>query len=95
LTGVWKSEDHVSGTATIYIRQVDSTVWWYGEGPGWSAVLKGTLSGDQISAEFADIPTPGKPNRYSGKVTIYILSLTKMHVVHPGSIEFNLIRQFN
>jgi hypothetical protein len=82
LTGVWRSDDVVgSGPATFYVRQDGSTVWWYGDGNGWSHVLRGTLSENLISAEWANIPAPRKPERdFKGKMKITIISPTKMRV---------------
>ncbi len=56
LTGVWDCDDG----GTYYIRQLENTIWWYGEpsnNPGqWSNVAKGTISGNTINLDWADVP---------------------------------------
>jgi hypothetical protein len=56
LTGVWDCDDG----GKYYIRQLDSTIWWYGEKdpntPEWSNVMYGTLSGDVLTSSWSDVP---------------------------------------
>lgn len=56
LTGVWDCDDG----GTYYIRQLGSTIWWYGEPSNnpdqWSNVAKGTISGNTINLDWADVP---------------------------------------
>ncbi len=62
LTGRWAATDG----GMYYVRQVGDTIWWngmsdyaqkYGEiGRDFNNVGRGTLVGDSISAEFADVP---------------------------------------
>jgi diacylglycerol O-acyltransferase / trehalose O-mycolyltransferase len=62
LTGRWMADDG----GMYYISQVDDTVWWsgmsdyeqrYGEmGRDWNNVAQGTLDGELIRMQFADIP---------------------------------------
>jgi hypothetical protein len=62
LTGRWMADDG----GMYYIRQIDDAVWWngmsdyeqrYGEmGRDWNNVAHGTLDGDLIRMQFADVP---------------------------------------
>ncbi len=56
LTGVWNCDDG----GRYYIRQFGTTVWWYGEHdpntPDWSNVMRGTISGNTINADWTDVP---------------------------------------
>jgi hypothetical protein len=56
LTGVWNCDDG----GKYYVRQLAATVWWYGERdpntPNWSNVMRGTISGNTINAQWADVP---------------------------------------
>jgi hypothetical protein len=56
LTGVWNCDDG----GIYYVRQLGTTVWWYGEldpnAPNWSNVMRGTISGNMINADWSDVP---------------------------------------
>jgi hypothetical protein len=56
LTGVWQCDDG----GIYYVRQLGTTVWWYGEldpnAPNWSNVMRGSISGGTINAEWSDVP---------------------------------------
>lgn len=56
LTGVWSCDDG----GLYYIRQFGDTVWWYGEqsssNPAFSNVATGTVDGNTISLDWADVP---------------------------------------
>ena len=56
LTGVWNCDDG----GMYYIRQFGTTIWWYGEldpyTPDWSNVMRGTISGSTINADWTDVP---------------------------------------
>lgn len=56
LTGVWLCDDG----GTYYIRQLGSSVYWYGENnpvsPQWSNVAYGKLDGDILVLMWADVP---------------------------------------
>jgi hypothetical protein len=56
LTGVWNCDDG----GMYYIRQFGTTVWWFGEHdrntPDWSNVMRGTISGNMINADWTDVP---------------------------------------
>jgi hypothetical protein len=56
LTGVWSCDDG----GIYYIRQFGTIVWWYGEHdpntPDWSNVMRGTISGNTINADWTDVP---------------------------------------
>lgn len=90
LTGVWESQE--LGGATFYVRQVESTVWWYGQGPDWAHVLEGTLSedGKTISARWANVPAPrgGGPN--FGETKIDVVSQTEMHATDNKGVQYTL-----
>lgn len=79
LTGVWSCDDG----GKYYIRQVGSTIWWYGESdpstPFWSNVMHGTVSGDTINADWADVPK-GSMAGY-GTLTLRIESNSKISAI--------------
>jgi len=56
LTGDWNCDDD----GMYYIRQFGTTIWWYGEhspnNPDWSNVMRGTISGNTINADWTDVP---------------------------------------
>ncbi|MFZ2470958.1 MAG: hypothetical protein WAW52_03345 [Methanothrix sp.] len=56
LTGVWNCDDG----GIYYVRQLGTTVWWYGEldpnAPNWSNVMRGAISGNMINADWSDVP---------------------------------------
>lgn len=56
LTGTWSCDDG----GLYYLRQVGSTVWWYGERapthPAWTNVAYGTVAGDNLVVFWADVP---------------------------------------
>jgi hypothetical protein len=56
LTGQWRCDDG----GRYYLRQVGSTLYWYGErsttNPQWSNVYDGRIQGNQIRGEWADVP---------------------------------------
>jgi hypothetical protein len=59
LTGVWNCDDG----GKYYLRQLGNTLWWYGEpdslSPSWSNVAKGTISGNTIQMDWANVPKGG------------------------------------
>jgi hypothetical protein len=56
LTGDWRA----STGEGIYIRQVNNTVWYYGESSAkngnWTSVGYGTLEGNTVKLNWADVP---------------------------------------
>lgn len=56
LTGIWNCDDG----GRYYVRQLGTAVWWFGEQdpnyPSWSNVMRGTISGNMINAEWSDVP---------------------------------------
>lgn len=56
LTGIWSCDD----AGTYYIRQIGNAVWWDGEdtaaNPRWANVAHGTISGNTVTLEYADVP---------------------------------------
>lgn len=76
LTGVWSCDDG----GTYYIRQLGNIIWWYGEpsdSPGqWSNVAKGTISGNTINLDWADVPKGSTMN--NGILVLTIVSNDKL-----------------
>lgn len=72
LTGVWNCDDG----GRYYIRQFGTTIWWYGEHdpntPDWSNVMRGTIIGSTINADWTDVPK-GSVMQY-GLLTLQIQS---------------------
>jgi len=56
LTGDWKS----GADANIYIQQSNETIWWLCEQPGpnpsWISVAYGTVEGNEVMLQWADVP---------------------------------------
>jgi hypothetical protein len=56
LTGDWRA----STGENFYIRQVNNTVWSYGESiptnGNWTSVAYGTLEGNKVLLDWADVP---------------------------------------
>ena len=56
LTGDWRA----STGENFYIRQANNTVWIYGESiptnGNWTSVAYGTLEGNKVSLDWADVP---------------------------------------
>jgi hypothetical protein len=56
LTGDWRA---ITGE-NFYIRQVNNTVWWYGESSAknenWTSVAYGTLMGNTVKLNWTDVP---------------------------------------
>ena len=56
MTGIWSCDDG----GTYYIRQIGNAVWWDGEdaaaNPRWANVAHGTISGNTVTLEYADVP---------------------------------------
>ena len=75
-TGVWNCDDG----GKYYVRQLETTVWWYGEldpnTPNWSNVMRGTISGDIIKADWTDVPK-GSIMQY-GNLVLQIASNNKL-----------------
>jgi len=76
LTGVWNCDDG----GMYYVRQLGTTVWWYGEhdpnAPDWSNVMRGTISGNTINADWTDVPK-GSIMQY-GNLVLQIASNNKL-----------------
>lgn len=70
LTGVWRANDG----GTYQIQRDGNRVWWYGRGPkngqDWQNVFSGTISGNQVTGEWADLPPGGA--RHSGTITLQV-----------------------
>jgi hypothetical protein len=56
LTGIWNCDDG----GRYYVRQLGTALWWFGEQdpnyPSWSNVMRGTVRGNMINAEWSDVP---------------------------------------
>jgi hypothetical protein len=76
LTGVWNCDDG----GKYYVRQLGTSVWWFGEldpnAPNWSNVMRGTISGNKINAEWTDVPK-GSVMQY-GNLVLQIASNNKL-----------------
>jgi hypothetical protein len=62
ISGVYKCNDG----GTYYVRQDGNQLWWYGEsgdGVGWTNVFKGTIRGNEISGNWADVPKGNNQGR--------------------------------
>ena len=79
LTGTWNCDDG----GRYYLRQFGTTVWWYGErdpnAPDWSNVMRGTISGNTINADWTDVPK-GSVMQY-GTLTLNIESNNRITAV--------------
>lgn len=79
LTGTWNCDDG----GRYYIRQFGTTVWWYGErdpnAPDWSNVMRGTISGNTINADWTDVPK-GRVMQY-GTLTLNIESNNRITAI--------------
>lgn len=86
LTGVWNCNDG----GVYFIRQIGNQVWWYGQssdgGTTWSNVFQGTITGNQITGSWADVP---KGNiRGSGWMTLSISGSNRLRKVKVGGSNF-------
>jgi len=70
LTGVWSCNDG----GTYYLKQIDSVLWWDGDGSTetFSNVAYGTIDGNTITLEYADVPE-GRASGY-GNLVLNIIS---------------------
>jgi len=70
LTGIWIGDDG----GRYYLRQVDLSIYWYGEqklsNPMWANVFHGKLDGDEIKGRWADVPKGQMGN--AGKLRLKI-----------------------
>lgn len=86
LTGRWSGDDG----GTYYLRQVDGSLYWYGEdnatNPGWSNVFSGTIliipgalgrpAGTTINGKWADVPKGRAVNH--GELSLKIVDAGKV-----------------
>jgi hypothetical protein len=86
LTGNWKATlgaEAVSGP-DFYIRHIGDSVWMYGEDmtadPTWTSVANGTVIGDKVELNWADVPI-GKANLY-GTLLLNITSDNELKVLN-------------
>ena len=79
LTGVWNCDDG----GKYYIRQIGNTIWWYGDNnpdsPGFSNVMNGTICGNIITLNWADVPKGRTLN--SGIMTLKIESSNRISAI--------------
>jgi hypothetical protein len=79
LTGYWT----VSPDADIYVRQIDSDVWWYCESvgvqPGWTSVANGTVDGTIVNLRWVDVPKGNAT--LDGTLTLNITSDDEMQLI--------------
>lgn len=80
LTGQWRCNDG----GTYYLRQLGNKVWWFGRskdnGASWTNVFHGTIHGQRIVGQWADVPH-GKA-RSSGRMTLHIQSPGSLRSIH-------------
>jgi hypothetical protein len=79
LTGVWKADNG----DTIYMRQIDNAVWYYGESAAedenWTSVGYGTLDGDLIKLNWSDVPKGN--SSLMGTATLNVTSDNELEVM--------------
>jgi hypothetical protein len=83
LTGTYHGDDH----GVYYVREIGNNIYWYGQeadqygnaksNPSWSNIAFGTINGNAITLNWADVPN-GKTSN-SGTLT-----LTASHTGDPG-----------
>jgi len=80
LTGVWDCDDG----GKYYLRQLGSSLWWYGEldplSPSWSNVMYGTISGNTINGNWADVPKGSIMQ--NGEMELRIESANRLVAIH-------------
>ena len=62
--GKWVANDG----GTYHLRRLDDTLWWVGEAPDWTHIFRGTIDGNTVRGEWADIYSPGG----SGTLTLRV-----------------------
>jgi hypothetical protein len=78
LTGRWQGNDG----GTYYIRQIGNRIWWLGEdsnGEAWSNVFHGSISGNRVSGDWADVPKGSM--RQSGTLTLQFTAPDRLRAV--------------
>ena len=79
LTGDWRA----STGENIYIRQINNTVWYYGESSAksdnWTSVGYGTLQGNTVKLNWTDVPKGNAS--LMGTVTLNISSDNELQVI--------------
>jgi hypothetical protein len=79
LTGDWRA----STGENVYIRQVNNTVWYYGESvaknANWTSVGYGTLEGNTVKLNWADVPKGNAT--LMGTVVLNVTSDKELQVV--------------
>ena len=79
LTGDWRA----STGENIYIRQINNTVWYYGESSAesanWTSVGYGTLEGNTMRLNWTDVPK-GKAS-LMGTVALNVTSDNELQVI--------------
>jgi hypothetical protein len=77
VTGVWRNEND---GGLYYIRQINDRIWWLGEqrpeGGQWANVAYGSVRGNQIELDWADIPKGALRN--TGRITLQIESDSRL-----------------
>ena len=88
LTGVWHSDDQ----GTYYLREIGSTLWWFGlscdQGRTFANVFHGTVSGNSIQGNWADVPVGTVGTRSAGTLSLAMgggsTSLELLRLVQTG-----------
>src|SRR5215475_7499003 len=86
LTGTWFADDG----GAYYIRQVGNSLWWNGmsengQGSSFANVFRGTIKGDTIIGDWADVPRGQTLN--SGALILRIVNIS------PDQIEMRKQRE--
>lgn len=80
LTGDWKA----STGENFYIRQVNNTVWCYGESTAenenWTSIAYGTLEGNRVLLDWADVPKGNAS--LMGTLTLNVTSDSELQVAN-------------
>lgn len=81
LTGFYKANDN----GYYYLRQIGSTVHWFGENPNgsWANVFRGKLTGNTLKGQFYDVPKGGAQGY--GSLTLKVSTSGKLITKVSGS----------
>jgi hypothetical protein len=86
LTGIWNCNDG----GVYFIRQIGNQVWWYGQssdgGQTWSNVFQGTITGNKITGNWADVPKGSI--RGNGWMTLSISGANTLTKIDAGGSGF-------
>lgn len=79
LTGVWQGNDG----GTYQVRHQGTKLWWFGRSPSngrdWQNVFCGSISGDQVTGDWADLPGGGAQSSGTLQLQIQPGRITKLN----------------